>query len=70
MKIFRVAGDNRCGCCLSYANLYVLAETQKEADKIYKNDSTEGLCGDCMFELVLDGKYEITDERHNTGEKK
>ncbi len=62
MKLFTVNKEEngaRCnGCNWKVSRLYALASSQKEADELYKNGEA-GLCGDCIADLLVEGKYDI-----------
>jgi hypothetical protein len=58
-KMFKVGEDEKCGGCnWEVANLYLMAENQESANKIYK-ENERGLCGDCIAELLMDIDYII-----------
>jgi len=63
MKLFRFNSKEQRGKCnhcnweVSY--LYVLADTIKEAEKLFY-DQGFGLCGDCMADLLSEDNYTIT----------
>ena len=63
MKLFTVNKEEnearKCnGCNWKVSRLYGLASSQKEADKLYKNDEA-GLCGECIADLLVEGEYDI-----------
>lgn len=61
MKVF-IVGEGKCGGCLwSPSQLYALADSQKEADELYKSGQA-GLCGDCLAELLMDDGLGVVDQ--------
>jgi len=61
MKVFLVAEGEwtKCGGCnWPVYHLYALADSEDEANALFKSGQA-GLCGDCLAELLLDGRYEI-----------
>ena len=51
--IFEVAEEGTCGCCNDdFTGLYFVAETQEEADEMFK-ENDRGLCGTCLIEGML-----------------
>lgn len=74
LKLFEVGRDEetkRCGCCnWTVSKVYLLAESQEEADKLYQEYGKEdgeprGLCGDCMCQMLVEIGYEIENELKN-----
>jgi len=64
LKLFRVsvAEDVKCGGCnWQVTFLYALAESQQEADELYKRRDA-GLCGSCIADLLVDTGYIIDNE--------
>jgi len=63
MKIFKVGEDEKCGCCnWRVANVYLIAETREEAEKLYK-ENNRGLCADCLVELIIEYGWEVTKKK-------
>jgi len=59
MKIFLVAQDEKCGGCnWRVNNLYLIAETQEEAEELYR-ENNRGLCADCLVEMVIEAGWRI-----------
>jgi len=61
MKVFVVAEGEwvKCGGCnWPVYHLYALANSQDEANELYKSGDA-GLCGDCLAEMLVEMKYEI-----------
>jgi hypothetical protein len=63
-KLFTVETDGgKCGCCnWGVTRLYLLADSQEDADELYefyREDDGSGLCGDCMADMLVEGGYEI-----------
>lgn len=60
-------GELKCGSCNDYVcELYELADSQDEADQIYREEEG-GLCGRCVTNLILDNRYEILPQSHMDG---
>ena len=59
--MFVVEKDERkCGGCnWPVYRLFVLADTQADADALYEMGEA-GLCGECMCELSVDGERLVT----------
>jgi hypothetical protein len=56
---FSASGQPKCGGCnWEQSQLFVLADSQKEADAIYLSGDG-GLCGDCFAQLLQEVDYEI-----------
>lgn len=56
---FSPGGQPKCGGCnWEQSRLFVLADSQEEADAIYLSGDG-GLCGDCFAELLHDVRYEV-----------
>ncbi|HUV52732.1 MAG TPA: hypothetical protein VMW64_06620 [Dehalococcoidia bacterium] len=56
---FSFDGQPKCGGCnWEQGRLFVLADSQEEADAIYLSGDG-GLCGDCFADLLQDCGYEI-----------
>ena len=56
---FSLNGQPKCGGCnWEQSQLFVLADSQEEADEIYLAGDG-GLCGDCLADLLQDCAYEI-----------
>jgi len=68
MEMFVVLNseDAKCsGCNWPASRLYALADSQDEADKLYKSGDA-GLCGDCMAALLVDfGVIFIREEKED-----
>jgi hypothetical protein len=47
-----------CGCNWEVTQLFVLADSKREARKLLRSGDA-GLCGSCMCELLVDEEYEI-----------
>jgi len=64
MRLFRFHFEDevKCGGCnwRTY-NLYVLADTREEAKDLLRKGEA-GLCGECMCDLLSEGKYRILTE--------
>jgi hypothetical protein len=59
VKMFKVSEDEKCGGCnWKVANLYMMADNQESANKIYK-ENERGLCGDCITQLLMEIGYNI-----------
>jgi len=61
MKVFLVAEGKpvKCGGCnWPVYHLFALANSQDEANALFESGEA-GLCGDCLTELLFDGRYEI-----------
>jgi hypothetical protein len=62
-KMFIVTNDQKCGGCnWRVSNLYLMAESQKEANRLLKETRKMGgnaLCCDCMAELLTDSGHAI-----------
>ena len=61
LQLFDVSGhdDEKCGGCnWRVAKLYALATSQKDAEKLKKKGEA-GLCGDCMSQMLVEGKYAV-----------
>ncbi len=60
MKMFKFSREDfKCGSCnWRVSNLYVLADTLEEAERLLK-EGLAGLCGDCMCELLVDERYTV-----------
>jgi hypothetical protein len=63
LKMFEVGKDEeekKCGSCnWKVAKVYLMAESQEAADKLYEESGEEdgdprGLCGDCMCEMLAE----------------
>jgi hypothetical protein len=57
-KLFNVAEEAKCGGCLWNGRLFVIADSQKEADKVYKTGHG-GLCANCIVNLLGEEEKEI-----------
>lgn len=60
-QLFVVAdgGSQKCGGCnWRVYRLYAYAESQEEADTLYRSGEA-GLCGDCMCDLLVEESYQI-----------
>jgi len=59
LKKLAVLDDQKCpGCGYRFTNLYALADSREEAEKLHE-PGDYSLCGDCMSELLADGDYKI-----------
>jgi len=61
MKVFLVAEGEwvKCGGCnWPVYHLFALADSQDEANALFERGEA-GLCGDCLAELLFDGRYDI-----------
>lgn len=60
MNLFRINGEDLVcgGCGWKYSRLYVLADDEKQASRMYE-DGSAGLCAECVTELLIDEKYDI-----------
>lgn len=69
-KIFKVAEDEKCGCCnWRVENLYLIAETEEEAEELY-NKLERGLCADCLIEyVIIPQNMEIVEEQERSSAK-
>lgn len=74
LKMFEVGRENeykKCGCCnWEVRKVYLMAETQKEADKLFAESGIEdgdprALCGDCMCGMLMEMGYTIETESLN-----
>jgi hypothetical protein len=70
MKVFavdreRLTGETTCGGC-NYENTtaFVIAESKADAEDIVK--SGDGLCGDCLAELMIEQGWQISKTRSTT----
>ena len=72
LKMFEVDRESeykKCGCCnWEVRKVYLMAETQEEADKLFNESGIEdgdprGLCGDCMCEMLAEAGYTIDNEK-------
>ena len=46
------------GCNWEVSQLYAIARSQEDADKLFKSGDA-GLCGDCLCDLLVEGGYKI-----------
>lgn len=58
MKIYEVGHDKKCGCNWEAGTVYCVAESQEDADEMYK-ENERGLCADCLIALFEEEGYEI-----------
>ncbi|MFA5790597.1 MAG: hypothetical protein WC976_06025 [Caldisericia bacterium] len=59
MKIFIVGHDKKCGeCNWNEDTLFALANSQQEADEMFKAQTT-GFCGRCMSESLVNSDANI-----------
>ncbi len=58
-RLFTVADEAKCGGCLWNGRLFVIADSQKEADKAYKT-GVGGLCANCIVNLLGEEGKKIT----------
>jgi hypothetical protein len=59
MKVFVVGQDENCGFCnWKTQTLYLLADTEEQAQKIY-SENERGLCADCLMQDISGGDYDI-----------
>jgi len=67
-EVGRDEEEKKCGSCnWKVAKVYLLAESQEEADKLYEESGEEDgeprdLCGDCMYEMLVETSYTIDNE--------
>jgi len=58
-KVFLVAQNEKCGECNCYSdNLYLMAQSEEEAKKLYKAYG-HGLCGFCFTQMLFEEGYKI-----------
>ena len=58
-KVFLVANDEKCsGCNWHSDNLYLIASSEEEAKKLYK-EYGGGLCGFCITDMLYKEGYKI-----------
>ncbi len=57
-RLFTVADEAKCGGCLWNGRLFVIADSQQEADKAYKTGNG-GLCANCIVNLLGEEEREI-----------
>ena len=59
MRIYSVGHDEKCGGCnWEVHTVYFAAESQQEAEEMYK-ENYRGLCADCLVELFEESGCEI-----------
>jgi len=60
LKIFQVAEEEKCGGCnWRVSKLYLLADSQEEADQLYREYGDKGLCGECLAEMISEANWEV-----------
>lgn len=73
MKLYVVNtnGENeKCvGCNWESSIVYLLANSQDEANELYK-EYEGGLCGECIAEMLMQDGYEITNNKDALGSNK
>jgi len=58
-KVFLVAQDEKCGGCNWHSgNLYLMASSEEEAKKLYK-EYERGLCGFCFTKMLYEEGFKI-----------
>ena len=59
MKLFRLEAEANCGGCgWATSCVYVIAESEDEAKRLYEAGEA-GLCGGCMCDMLAEAQYEI-----------